>query len=142
MTLGSKVLALAAALCLLLWALFMATGAQPLRESKTLQVIYGEQEDFFADAEVYQKLRNDAFFILHLPRARPAYRWWTLDFQDMTISARSAPRALGSRKYLLRRDWGGTKIDDLAKLGDWYWHFTAAGAAFSGNGFTCSVSKN
>lgn len=138
MALGSKILALAAALCLLLWVLFMVTGAQPLQESKALQVIYGEQEDFFGDAAVYRKLGNDTFFILHLPRARPAYRWWTLDFKDLTIAAGGAPRTIGSRYYLLRGDRAGAKLDDR----DWYWHFTAAGAAFAGNGFTGSVRRN
>jgi hypothetical protein len=142
MTLGSKILVFAAVLCLLLWALFIITGAQPLQESKALQVIYGVQEDFFADAAVYRKVRNDTFFILYLPHARPAYRWWTVDFRDLTISAGSAPRTVGSRKYLLRGDRSGTKIDDRAKMGDWYWHFTETGAAFSGDGFSCSVRKN
>jgi hypothetical protein len=141
MTLGSKILAFAAVLCLLFWTLFIVTGAQPLQESKTLQIVYGEQEDFFADAAVYRKLRNDTFFILHLPRARPAYRWWTVDFKEQTILAGSAPRTIGSRKYLLRRDRGGTMIDDREKMGDWYWHFTETGAAFSGDGFSCSVRK-
>jgi hypothetical protein len=140
MTLGVKILVIGAVLCLLLWGIFLAAGAQPLLETRSLQVIYGEQEDFFADAVVYQKVRNDRYYILHLPRARPAYRWWTVDFGDMTITAGNAPRSLGSRKYLLRGD-RGTNIDEKQKMGEWYWHFTEAGAAFSGNGLTCSVRK-
>jgi len=141
MTLGAKILVIAAVLCLLLWGIFLAAGAQPLFVTGSLQVIYGEHEDFFADAVVYQKARNSTYYALYLPRARSAYRWWTLDFEDMTIIAGSAPRSLGSRKYLLRGDRGGTKIDDKQKMGDWYWHFTETGAAFSGNGFTCSVRR-
>jgi hypothetical protein len=141
MTLGAKILVIAAVLCLLLWGILLAAGAQPLVETGALQVIYGEHEDFFADAVVYQKVRNGRYYILHLPRARSAYRWWTLDFGDMTITAGNAPRSLGSRKYLLRGGHGGTMIDDKQKMGDWYWHFTETGAAFSGNGFTCSVRR-
>jgi hypothetical protein len=141
MTLGAKILVIAAVLCLLAWGLFLVSGAQMLRESSSLQVIYGEHEDFFADAVAYQKFRNDTFHILYLPRARAAYRWWMVDFRDMTITAGKAPRSLGSRKFLLRGDRGGTKVDDRQKMGEWDWHFTEAGAAFSGNGFTCSVRR-
>ena len=139
---GAKILAFAAALCLILWAVVLAFGAQPLRETKALQVIYGEGEDFFADAVVYRKVRSDAFALLLLPRARPAYRWWMVDFRNMSISVIRSPRSLGSRKYLLRGEPGGTKLDTMAQTGHWYWHFTDSGAAFSGNGFTCSVRKN
>jgi len=141
MTLGAKILVIAAVLCLFAWGLFLVSGAQLLRESVALQVIYGEQEEFFADAVVYQKLRNDTYYILHLPRARASYQWWTVDFRDMTITAGKAPRSLGSRKYLLREDRGGRSVDDRQKMGEWDWHFTEAGAAFSGNGFTCSVRR-
>ncbi len=141
MTLGAKILVIAAVLCLLLWGVFLVVGAQPLRQTVALQVIYGEHEDFFDDAVIYQKVRNGAYYVLHLPRARAAYRWWTVDFKNMTIIVGGAPRSLGSRKYLLRGDRSGTKIDDKQNMGDWYWHFTESGAAFSGNGFMCSVRK-
>jgi len=141
MTLGAKILAIAAVLCLLLWGAFLGAGAQLLREAGSLKVIYGEHEDFFADAVVYQKFRNSSYYILHFPRARPSYRWWTVDFKEMTITSGKAPRSLGPRYYLLRGDRGGTKIDDRKNMGEWYWHFTETGAAFSGNGFTCSVRK-
>ena len=141
MTLGAKILVTAAVLCLLLWGIFLGAGAQLLRESDSLQVIYGEHEDFFADAVAYQKFRNDSYFIVHLPRARPAYRWWAVDFKEMTLTAGNAPRSLGSRKYLLRGDRGGRSIDDRQNMGEWYWHFTEGGAAFSGNGLTCSVRR-
>lgn len=141
MTLGAKILAVAAVLCLILWGAIFYVGAQPLTRTEALQVIYGEQEDFFSDAAVYQKVRNSTYYILHLPRARAAYRWWAVDFKDMTITADAAPRSLGPRKYLLRGDHGGTRIDDRRKMGEWYWHFTDAGAAFAGNGFTCSVRR-
>jgi hypothetical protein len=141
MPLGAKILTAAAILCILLWGAFLALGAQPLIESGTLAVIYGEHEDFYADAVVYQKVRNETLFLIHLPRARAAYRWWSVDFKNMTIIAGKVPRSLGSRKYLLRGNRGGTKIDDNQKMGDWFWHFTESGAAFSGNGFMCSVRK-
>jgi hypothetical protein len=141
MTFGAKILALAAALCLLLWVGFLVIGAQPLVAANTLKIIYGEQEDFFSDAAVYQKVGNGGLYILHLPRARPAYRWWTVDFRDMAITVGGAPRSLGTRMYLLRGERGGTRIDDRQKMGEWYWRFTEGGAAFAGNGFTCSVRK-
>jgi hypothetical protein len=142
MTLGAKILVSAAVLCLIVWGIFLAAGAQPLFVSGSLQVIYGEHEDFFADAIVYQKARKGSYYILHLPSARPAYRWWTVDLKEMTITAGNAPRSLGPRKFLLRRDRGGTNIGDSAKMGDWFWHFDESGAAFSGNGFTCSVRRS
>jgi len=141
MTLGTKILVAAAVLCLLAWGLFLLSGAQLLREAGSLQIVYGEHEDFFADAVAYHKLRNDSLYLLHLPRARPSYQWWNVDFKEMTITVGKAPRSLGSRKYLLRSDRGGTKIDDRQNMGEWYWHFTEAGAAFSGNGLTCRVRK-
>jgi hypothetical protein len=139
---GAKILAFAAALCLILWVVVLAFGAQPLRETDALQVIYGEGEDFFSDAVIYRKVRSDAFALFLLPRARPAYRWWMVDFRNMSITVISSPRSLGSRKYLLRGEPRGTTLDNKARMGDWYWHFTESGAAFSGNGFTCSVRKN
>jgi hypothetical protein len=141
MPLGAKILTAAAILCLLLWGAFLALGAQPLKESGTLTVIYGENEDFYADAAVYQKMRNETLFLVHLPRARAAYRWWSVDFKNMTIIAGNAPRSLGSRKFLLRGEPNGAEIGNKDKMGDWFWHFTESGAAFSGNGFTCSVRK-
>jgi len=140
MAFGAKILTFAAIVCILLWVTFIVIGAQPLKESGTLTVIYGEHEDFYADAAVYQKVRNETLFLIHLPRARPSYRWWSVDLNDMTISLIGAPRSVGSRKYLLRGD-RRTKIDDNQKMGDWYWHFTESGASFAGNGFTCSVRK-
>ncbi len=141
MTLGAKILTAAAILCLLLWGVFLALGAQPLKEISSLTVIYGEDEDFYADAAVYRKVRNETLFLLHLPRARPAYRWWSVDFENMTISLIGAPHSVGSWKYLLRGDQKGTAIGNKETKGDWFWHFTEHGAAFSGNGFTCSVRK-
>jgi len=141
MTLGTRILVIAAVLCLIVWGVFLAVGAQPLFKTGSLQVIYGEHEDFFADAVVYQKARNSAYYIIHLPRARSAYRWWTVDFNDMTIALDGAPHSMGPGKYLLRGDQGGTKIGNAATVGDWFWHFDDSGAAFTGNGFTCSVRK-
>lgn len=141
MTLGAKILTAAAIFCLLLWGAFLALGAQPLIRTGSLTVIYGEHEDFYADAAVYQKLRNDTISFVYLPRARPRYRWWSIDFLNSTIMVIPAPRSLGSRKYLLRGELKGTAVGNKDSQGDWYWHFTESGAAFSGNGFMCSVRK-
>jgi hypothetical protein len=141
MTPGAKLLVIASALCLLVWGILLTVGVQPLLESGSAQVIYGEHEDFYADAVIYHKARNETSYILHLPRARPSYRWWTVDFADMAITLGSTPLSIGSRRYSLRSDRGGTKIDDAQHMGEWYWHFTETGASFSGNGFTCSVRK-
>lgn len=139
MTLGAKILVIAAVLCLIVWGVFLATGAQPLFETGSLQVLYGEHENFYSDAVVYHKARNSTYYILYLPRARPAYRWWTVDLNDMTIAVGEVPHSLGPWKYILRGDQGGTRISDAEKMGDWFWHFDDLGAAFSGNGFTCSA---
>jgi len=141
MTLGAKILAAAAVLCLFVWGLFLGLGAQPLKKTGSLTVIYGEQEDFHADASVYQKVRNETVFLINTPRARPAYRWWSVDFNSMAIRSIDAPPSLGSQKYLLRRDQKGTELANKELMGDWFWHFTEHGAAFSGNGFMCSVKK-
>jgi len=141
MTLGVKILTAAAILCLLLWGAFLALGAQPLKEVHSLTIIYGEHEDFYADAAVYQKIRNETPVLINLPRARPAYRWWSVDFKNMTISMIGVPRSVGSQKFLLRGGPNGTALGSYDTKGDWFWHFTEQGAAFSGNGFMCSVRK-
>lgn len=141
MSIGVKILTFAAILCVLVWVTFLAIGAQPLKEVSSLTVIYGEHEDFYADAAVYRKVRNETLFLVHLPRARPAYRWWSVDFENMTLSLIGVPRSVGSRKYLLRGEPEGTAICNKDNKGDWFWHFTEQGAAFSGNGFMCSVRK-
>ena len=142
MTLGAKILAVAAVICLLLWGAFLALGAQPLKENGSLAVIYGEDEDFYADAEVYQKVRNDTLLFVHLPRARPAYRWWAIDFQNATFAPIPSLRSMRSRKYLLRGDQEGPAIGNANDQGTWSWRFTETGAAFSGNGFMCSAKKS
>ena len=142
MTLGAKILLGAALVCFLLLGLAVATGLQPLIASGTMQAVYGEHEDFYDDAVVYRrlKLRND-LFILHLPRARPAYRWWAVDFGSMTVRSVDPPRSAGSRRFLLKGEPGGILLDDRTRMGEWAWHFTGSGASFAGNGFTCSVRK-
>ncbi|MEK6742207.1 MAG: hypothetical protein AABZ15_01240 [Nitrospirota bacterium] len=141
MTLGAKILTAAAIFFLLLWGAFLALGAQPLKVTSALSVIYGEHEDFYADAAVYQKVRNETLYFLYLPRARPPYRWWSVDYKNMTISLIKAPRSIGSRKYLLRGDPKGADIGNKDNKDEWSWHFTEQGAAFSGNGFMCRVRK-
>jgi len=141
MAVGVKILTFTAILCILVWVAFVAIGAQPLAESAILSVIYGEGEEFYGDATVYQKLRNDTLYFLHLPRARPPYQWWAIDFPNATIMPIPAPRSLGPRKYLLRGDQKGPSIGHTDNQNDWFWHFTESGAAFSGDGFMCSVRK-
>jgi hypothetical protein len=143
MTLGARILLGAALLCFLLLGLVIAAGLQPLAGTRVLQVVYGEHEDFHDDAVVYRRLkpRNDGFFLLHLPRARPAYRWWAVDFRDMTIRSIDPPRSAGTRRFLLRGEPAGIPVDAKDRMGEWTWHFTAEGASFAGNGLTCSMRK-
>ena len=141
MSYGVKILIFIAVLCILLWVTFVALGAQPLKETGSLSIIYGENEDFYGDAAAYKKVRNDTLFLIYLPRARSNYRWWAVDFKNMTISSISAPSSVGSRKYLLRGDHEGTVIGSKDNKEGWFWHFTENGAAFAGNGFTCTVRK-
>jgi hypothetical protein len=141
MTYGVKILTFAAVLCILLWVTFLAMGVQPLKETASLNVIYGVNEDFHADAAVYQKVRNETLFLLHLPRARPDQRWWAIDFKNRTISSIGIPSSMGSRKFLLRKGREGTEIGNKDAKEGWFWHITEQGAAFSGNGFMCSVRK-
>jgi len=138
---GAKILTFTAVLCILVWVTFLAIGAQPLKKTGALTIIYGEDEEFYGDAAVYRKFRNDTLFLVHLPRARPAYRWWSVDFRNTTISMSGPPRSAGSRKYLLRGEPKGMVVGDKDGKADWSWHFTENGAAFSGNGFMCSVRR-
>lgn len=142
MSFVAKILTFFAILCILAWVTFVAMGAQPLMESAVLKVIYGEGEDFYADASQYHKFRNDTVYFLQLPHARTSYKWWAIDFSNSTITAVPSPHSLGSQLFVLRRDQKGIAIGNKEAMGDWYWHFTEDGAAFSGNGFTCSVRRS
>jgi hypothetical protein len=115
---------------------------QPLAPTSVLEVIYGEGEDFFSDALVYNKTFDKNVFYLYLPSARAAHRWWVIDFNKPMIYASGPVRTLPfKRRYVLRDAAVGPKIEDRTAPGDWYWHFTQTGAAFSGNGFSCAVKR-
>lgn len=139
MTPVAKVILAASVLCFLIWGAAIAVGFQPLVAAADVQVIYGEGEDFFSDAVVYQKARNRPFTVMNLPHARPAYRWWTVDFREQAIRLSGPPRSLGRWKYVLKSDMVEATLDEMKKAGTWYWHFTGTGAAFSGNGFSCRL---
>jgi hypothetical protein len=141
MTTITRMLLIASLLCFLAWGAVLLTGLRPLLATPELQIIYGEHEDFYSDAAVFRKQNNDMFFVLHLPRSRPAYRWWTVDFENLVIATSSPPRTFRSRTYIIDGDLSGTNIDDKDAMGEWHWHFTETGASFSGNGFTCNVRK-
>lgn len=142
MTLGAKILVATAILCLALWSALMALGVQPLTAVSRPDIVYGEGEDFFSDAEVFQKVRNDLFLLVHLPHARPAYSWMSVDFENTTITFTVPPRSLGSWKYRLKNDErNDIRIGAQGSEKDWYWHFTEQGAAFSGNGFSFRMRK-
>src|SRR5512145_981057 len=99
MTGGAKILAAMAVLCLVLWFGLTALGVQPLTAVSRADVVYGEGEDFFSDAIVYRKLRNETFLLAHLPHARPSYRWVAVDFDNTAITFTRPPRSLGSWKF-------------------------------------------
>ncbi len=141
MTTVTKVLLAAAILCFLIWGFTLSVGLQPLVAASGFQVIYGDGEDFFSDAVAYRKVRNEFLLLLHLPRARPAYRWWTVDLKNEAIALSGPPRSLSERRYIVKGDLDGSNIADPTKFRDWYWHFTTGGASFSGDGFMCSVHK-
>jgi len=141
MTIVTKILLGAAALCFLAWGAVLALGLQPLTTATGVQVVYGEQEDFFSDAAIYRGQGNGHRYLIHAPHARPAYRWWSVDFSELVIMRIGPPQTVGSRKFVLKRDLQGTNVADRDVLGDWNWHFADGGAAFSGNGFTCSVRR-
>ncbi|MDA8099558.1 MAG: hypothetical protein M0042_08025 [Nitrospiraceae bacterium] len=142
MTLGAKILTALALLCLLAWGAVSAVGIRPLSTPvPAVQVIYGEGEDFFGDAVIYSAGKSSSFLLLFLPKARPAYRWWTVDFRNFAIRTAAPPRTFRKWTYITRTGLPGTAIDNRKIMGEWYWHFTETGASFSGNGFTCSVRK-
>jgi hypothetical protein len=141
MTLATKILPAAALLCFLAWGAVLFIGYQPLVPAADVQVTYGEQEDFFSDAAVYRRRGTDAPLLIHAPHARPDYRWWVVDFNDLVITRIAPPRSAGAEKFILKKGLLGTNIADRDALGEWYWSFTDGGAAFAGNGFTCSVRR-
>lgn len=141
MTLGAKILLGAAVLCFLLFGIALGLGIRPLAPSTDLQIVYAEHEDFYADAVVYRPLRSGRYFLLNLPRARPAYRWWVVDFSALSIRNAEPPRSFRSLRFLLKNEPRGISVDDRERMGEWNWHFTEAGASFAGNGFTCSVRR-
>jgi len=136
-----KILVGAAILCLLIWFGLMVLGVKPLTVHAGADVIYGEGEDFFSDAVAYQKLRNSSFLLVHLPHARPAFRWVAVDFRNRSITLAGPVRKLGSFTYWLKTDGPGEQIADQAPVGAWYWRFTDQVSAFSGNGFSCRVRR-
>jgi hypothetical protein len=139
---GAKVLIAAAILCFVVWGVALSVGLQPLFAAPGLEVLYGEGEEFHADAQVLHKARNESFLLLHLPHARPDHRWWTVDLKQRTIARSGPPRSLGSLRYMLRGDLVGTKIGDGPPERDWSVRFPDNGAAFAGEGFVCSVRRN
>ncbi len=141
MTSVAKVLLAAAVLCFVLWGAVFSVGLQPLAVVTGLQAVYGEGEEFFSDALAYEKVGNRAVLLLHLPHARPAYRWWTIDFRNEVVELSAPPRSLRKWRYVLRRDIDGINLADQTRFPDWYWHFAEGEAAFSGSGFTCSVKR-
>ncbi len=141
MTPFAKVLLGAAVVCFVLWGIALALGLQPLLVTKHDQIIYGEGETFYSDAVAYRKPRNDAFLIVNLPQARPAYRWWTVDLAKQAISLSGPPRSLGPARYVLKGDLDGSPIGGLPKFRSWSIRHGANGAAFSGDGFTCSIQR-
>lgn len=141
MTLGAKIFMGAAVLCIFLWAVVLVMGVQPLITSQNMQVIYGEGEDFYSDAAVLNRLRSESFYVLHLPKARTEYRWWIVDFKNQIISISGQPRYFRKIRYRLKTDSIGPRLGSEPAMAEWYWHFTPDGAAFSGNGFTCSIRK-
>jgi hypothetical protein len=141
MTLVTKILLAAALLCFLAWGAVLFIGLQPLVPAADVRIVYGEQEDFFGDAVAYRRHGADTLRLVHLPHARPDYRWWVVDFRDLVILRIGSPRSAGEKKYILKRGLRGVNIADRDAMGDWFWSFTDGGAAFSGNGFTCSVSR-
>ncbi len=141
MTFGAKLLAAAAVLCLLLWAGMLAAGVRPLIRADSVQVIYGEGEEFYSDAVAYQKTGNQSYLVISLPHARPEYRWWTVDLKNSTVSRSAPPHAFGPWRYLLASDRPGPMIGDTAAMGNWSLRFTSDGVSFSGNGFLCSIRR-
>lgn len=141
MTVGAKILAILAVLCLACWLGLMAFGVQPLVKARGYEIIYGEGEEFFSDARVYRKLGNDTGIIIQLPRARAAYRWTAVDFTGQAITFPRPARTIGSLRFWLKKDVLGKRIEDLEASGKWFWHYTDDGAAFSGDGFSCRVRK-
>ena len=141
MTPVAKVLLAAAVLCFIIWGATIHVGLQPLVAATGLQVVYGEGEEFFSDAVAFRKVRDHDVLLLHLPHARPSYRWWTVDFRNEVIVLSAPSRSFHRWHYALRGDLDGTNIADQTRFPNWYWHFTAGDAAFSGSGFTCSVKR-
>ena len=141
MTIGAKILAVLASLCVLAWVFAIVLGVQPIVPATELEVLYGVHEDFHADGAVFRKLRNRTFYIVHLPQATPGRQWWTIDFQDLVITDALPLRSLGGARFVLEGDLDGTPIAGDERTGIWRWHFTGDSVSFAGRSLTCKVRR-
>ena len=141
MPIVARILIAAAVLCLVAWGMALSVGLLPFLETKHMQVLYGDEEEFFADGTAYHKAGNASFLLLHLPQARQEYRWWTVDLSGHTIARSAAPRSLGRYRFMIRGDLAGPLIDFRLPGGQWIARFSDRWVSFSGNGFTCRIAQ-
>lgn len=114
---------------------------KPLVPSSALYVTYAENEDFKDNARVYKPFLRRNIYYLHLPAARPEYRWWVINFSAATILTPNPPRFLFFIPYVSRAESRGVPLVQSAEAQEWFWQFTGQEASFTGNGFTCSVRR-
>ncbi|HLE39867.1 MAG TPA: hypothetical protein VI956_00010 [Nitrospirota bacterium] len=114
---------------------------KPLVPTSTVRVIYGEGEDFKADAAAYKRLFRRNIVFLHFPGARSAPQWWGIDFNNKSLYPLSHPRRLFSLYYVVTGKPLAMDIDSARPAGEWSRQFTESGASFSGNAFSCIVTK-
>ena len=140
MKLKTKIIITSLVVLVIVWSAGIIRFVQPLTRATNLRVIYyADSGEFKDNADAYEKLFNGGFYYLYLPNARPAYRWWAVDFSSMAIYSADAPRRLFSVPYVFRDHAPGIRLDDKVKLGEWDWQLTPDSASFSGSGFSCSV---
>ncbi len=141
MAVKTKVILIAIAVLFLAGFAVLLRYAKPLVPTSSVRVIYGEGEDFKADAVAYKRLFRRNVIFLHFPGARSAPKWWGIDFNNMMVYVMNPPRSLFSIHYVVQGKPLGVSIDTIGSAGDWSWQFTDTGASFSGNAFSCSVKK-
>jgi hypothetical protein len=140
MTTGAKIFISLAALCFLLWGIALTFGVQVLVPATTVEVIYGEHEDFYADGQVFHRPRDTSLVIVYLPRAEAGRQWWAVNFSDMAVSEVRPLRSLGGWRFLVKTDLDGPRIG-ARNAGAWRWHFTEDSASFANGPFLCRVRR-
>ena len=135
----TKIAIIAAAVFVLTGLAVLVRYVKPLVRTAEVRVIYGEGEDFKADAVAYKRLFRRNVVFLYFPGARSAPKWWGLDFHNVQIYPLHPPRKIFSLYYVVTGKPIGMSIDSAVQPDEWIWQFRENRTSFSKNGLSCVV---